>query len=718
MNNKTNNSFKIKVVLAIVVSFIFILSSSALMLYPSQNDSNLSTPAIPFTINTSYDVNFTETGLSTGTQWNVTLNNVSEVSNSTVIVFSMANGTYAYKIRNVSGFTSSPSYGNITVAGLKVNQAISFTALSPVLLSPVDLGTAANFAILAKTGVSNTGASSIIGNIGLSPAAASYFTGFSLVLSSTGQFATSTYVTGDMYAADYANPTPAMLTTAVGDMQTAYTNAQGRTNPGYINLGAGNVNGMTLVPGLYKWSTGLGISTTVTLQGNASSVWIFQIAGTLTVGNGAKMILSGGALPQNIFWSVASGVNLGTGVQFSGNILSQTAITIATGTSLNGRALAQSAVTLQGNDITAPSPPIPTGEYNVTFNETGLSSGTLWSATFNGSAISSTTNTISFTVANGTYPYSIGSVSGYTLSASSGNVTVSGKNITQNITFTPVKIISKYTVIFNETGLLSGTSWAVTFNGSVLSSTTSTISFTAANGTYPYSIGSVSGYTSSVLSGNIVVSGKNVTQNITFTHAKIVSKYTVTFSETGLSSGTSWSVTVNGSTISSTTNTISFTAANGTYPYSIGSVSGYTLSVSSGNIAVSGKNITQNIIFTPVKIISKYTVTFNETGLSSGTSWTVTFNGSVLSSTTNTISFTVANGTHSYSIGSVSGYTLSVSSGNVTVNGKDVTQNITFTSSSSPANPGISNTDLYIIAGVLAAAILGTIAVVLMRKKK
>ena len=142
------------------------------------------------------------------------------------------------------------------------------------------------------------------------------------------------------------------------------------------------------------------------------------------------------------------------------------------------------------------------------------------------------------------------------------------------------------------------------------------------------------------------------------------------------------------------------------------------LSASSGNVTVSGKNITQNIIFTPVKIISKYTVTFNETGLSSGTSWTVTFNGSVLSSTTNTISFTVANGTHSYSIGSVSGYTLSVSSGNVTVNGKDVTQNITFTSSSSPANPGISNTDLYIIAGVLAAAILGTIAVVLMRKKK
>ena len=640
MNDKKIFLSRMNVMLAIVISLIFILSSSALVLNPTQNNSNLSGPA---TIVANYNVTFTETGLSSGTQWNVTLNNVSEISTTSVISFSMANGTYAYIIGNVTGFKATPSSGNVIVSGSSINKTISFNSTSSASLSPVDLGTAANFTILAETTVTNTGTTSITGNVGLSPAAASYYTGFSESLSPSGQFSTSPYVTGDMYAADYASPTPAMLTTAVGDMKTAYTNAQGRTDPGYINLGAGNINGLTLAPGLYKWSTGLDMSTSVTLKGNASSVWIFQIAGTLTIGNSAKVILSGGALPQNVFWSVASGVSLGTGAQFYGNILSQTAITIATGASLVGRALAQTEVTLQGNNIKVPSPPVPVAKYNVTFNETGLSPGTSWSATFNGTTLSSTNSTISFTVANA-----------------------------------------------------------------------------VENGTYPYSIGLVSGYTSSILIGNVSVNGKNVSQDITFTPIKVVSKYTVTFNETGLSPGTSWSATFNGTTLSSTTSSISFMAVNGTYSYSIGSVSGYTLSVSSGHITVNGKNVSQDITFTPIKVVSKYTVTFNETGLASGKSWSVTFNGTTLSSTTSSISFMAVNVTYSYSIGSVSGYTLSVSSGHITVNGKNVSQDITFkpTTSPSPAKPGISNADLYIIAAFVIVAVLGTIAAVMMRKKK
>ncbi|MHB1901978.1 MAG: ice-binding family protein, partial [Cuniculiplasma sp.] len=514
MNDKKIFLSRMNVMLAIAISLIFILSSSALVLNPTQNNSNLSGPA---TIVANYNVTFTETGLSSGTQWNVTLNNVSEISTTSVISFSMANGTYAYIIGNVTGFKATPSSGNVIVSGSSINKTISFNSTSSASLSPVDLGTAANFTILAETTVTNTGTTSITGNVGLSPAAASYYTGFSESLSPSGQFSTSPYVTGDMYAADYASPTPAMLTTAVGDMKTAYTNAQGRTDPGYINLGAGNINGLTLAPGLYKWSTGLDMSTSVTLKGNASSVWIFQIAGTLTIGNSAKVILSGGALPQNVFWSVASGVSLGTGAQFYGNILSQTAITIATGASLVGRALAQTEVTLQGNNIKVPSPPVPVAKYNVTFNETGLSPGTSWSATFNGTTLSSTNSTISFMAVNGTYPYNITSISGYTVSPSSGNISVVGKNVTQNITFTPIKVVSKYTVTFNETGLSPGTSWSATFNGTTLSSTTSSISFMAVNGTYLYSISSVSGYTLSISLGHVTVNGKNVSQDITFT---------------------------------------------------------------------------------------------------------------------------------------------------------------------------------------------------------
>ena len=159
----------------------------------------------------------------------------------------------------------------------------------------VNLGSAGNFVILTKSGISTTGSTSITGDIGVSPIAATGMTGFGLIMDSSNTFSTSAKLTGKAYAADYAVPTPATMTTAVSDMQTAYTDAAGRTNPTATELGAGNIGGMTLAPGLYKWSTGVTIPTNVTLSGNASDVWIFQIAQTLTVSSAAQVILSGGA---------------------------------------------------------------------------------------------------------------------------------------------------------------------------------------------------------------------------------------------------------------------------------------------------------------------------------------------------------------------------------------------------------------------------------------
>ncbi len=96
-----------------------------------------------------------------------------------------------------------------------------------------------------------------------------------------------------------------LLTTAIGDMQTAYTDAAGRKSPTKTELGAGNINGLTITPGLYKWSGNVQIPIRVTLKGGPNDVWIFQIAGNLTVGNGAIVMTSGGALAKNIFWQVA-----------------------------------------------------------------------------------------------------------------------------------------------------------------------------------------------------------------------------------------------------------------------------------------------------------------------------------------------------------------------------------------------------------------------------
>lgn len=232
----------------------------------------------------------------------------------------------------------------------------SFTTGTSVSSSPaiVNLGTAGNFVVLAKSAVSTTGITAVTGDIGLSPAATSFLTGFSETMDASNVFATSSVVTGRLYAANMAPPTPANMTTAVGDMETAYTDAAGRVTPDFLNLGAGDVSGLTLVPGLYKWGTGLLMASDVTISGSADDIWIFQVSENLTVSSGVMITLSGGALPEHIFWQVAGDVSLGTTSNFKGIILCQTQIVMRTGAALKGRALAQTQVTLDANAVTQP----------------------------------------------------------------------------------------------------------------------------------------------------------------------------------------------------------------------------------------------------------------------------------------------------------------------------------------------------------------------------
>ena len=223
--------------------------------------------------------------------------------------------------------------------------------------SAVNLHSTSSFAILAKSGVSATGVTSISGDIGLSPAAASYITGFGLIMDVTNTFATSSLVTasGKIYASDYTPPTPSKMTTAISDMEISYTDAAGRTSPNHTELGAGDITSMTLTAGLYKWGTGVLISSAgVTLSGSSTDVWIFQIGQDLTVANGAIITLSGGAVASNVFWQVAGQTTIGTTAAMKGIILCQTAISMNTGASLKGRALAQTAVTLAGNTVVNP----------------------------------------------------------------------------------------------------------------------------------------------------------------------------------------------------------------------------------------------------------------------------------------------------------------------------------------------------------------------------
>jgi hypothetical protein len=216
--------------------------------------------------------------------------------------------------------------------------------------APVSLGTAGTFAILTKTGITDVYASSVTGDVGTSP-----ITGAALLLRCNE-------VSGKIYTVNAAGPLPCsitdpvLLTAAVGDMGFAYTDAAGRSLPNFTELGAGEIGGLTLVPGLYKWGGGVSISTNVTLSGGPNDVWIFQIASTLQQASATRITLAGGAQAKNIFWQAGGGVAIGTTAHFEGVLLAKTLIAVKTGASVNGRLMAQTAVTLEQNAVTQPAP--------------------------------------------------------------------------------------------------------------------------------------------------------------------------------------------------------------------------------------------------------------------------------------------------------------------------------------------------------------------------
>lgn len=240
---------------------------------------------------------------------------------------------------------------------LAANKVWSFrTAASGVAAgpAPVVLGTASNFAILSKTAIAlSVGKTARVnGNIGVSPAAATFITNASLIMAADGTYSTSTQLPGyKAYAADYTAPTPSNMTTAISNMETAYTDAAGRTNPTDTELGAGEIGGMTLVPGLYKWSSSLLISTDLYLFGGPSDVWIFEVAQNFNLANGIEVHLTGGASANNIYWQISGNATLGTTAKMKGNMICLTDMTMNTGSELVGRLLAQTAVTLQENTV-------------------------------------------------------------------------------------------------------------------------------------------------------------------------------------------------------------------------------------------------------------------------------------------------------------------------------------------------------------------------------
>ena len=235
----------------------------------------------------------------------------------------------------------------VTVAGVG---AVGLTGASAEVMpqAPVNLGSTETFSILSKSGVTDVRQSDITGNVGTSP------------ITGAAMHVGCDEVTGTIFTVDSNGPECSIidatsLTEAVGDMGIAYRDAAGRTNPDYVNLGAGEIGGLTLTAGLYTYSTDLQISTDVTLTGGIDDVFIFQISGDLTQASAKSVILAGDVQAQNVFWQVAGSAAIGTTAHMQGTIITEKHIAMKTGSSIDGRLLAHTAVTLESTTVTLPA---------------------------------------------------------------------------------------------------------------------------------------------------------------------------------------------------------------------------------------------------------------------------------------------------------------------------------------------------------------------------
>jgi len=257
--------------------------------------------------------------------------------------------------RSILFFTSLLSANAETIRGAQQERELTLTTVEAV-----NLGSAGNYTILTKSGISAVAGTAITGDIAVSPIAATGMTGFGLSLPANGMSSTSSLVTeGTVYASDYAVPTPALLTTAISDMEAAYTDAAGRTNSdnSKINLDGGLIGGLTLEPGVYTFATNVDINSDVTLEGTdvttgPTDIFIIQMTGDLMLAADMKVILTKGVLAKNVFWQVAGAVEVRAGATMKGILLVQTDVTFVTGSTLNGRVLAQTACVLQKATIT------------------------------------------------------------------------------------------------------------------------------------------------------------------------------------------------------------------------------------------------------------------------------------------------------------------------------------------------------------------------------
>lgn len=623
-----------------------------------------------------YAVNFTALGLPAGVTWTVNLNGSINGSNTSTVHFDTANGSYSFEIGDPPGYISSPSSGLINVTGQNVSQVIDFPRLYQVTFQETGLPVNSLWSVMLGHSVqSSTGSAvyfnetqgsydyQVTGPAGYVPSPSSGTVTLPGSSRSGDVWINISWTVKTYSVTFYESGLPHNTNWTVDFNGTAYS-TNGSSLAVYPPVPNGSYPYSVTGPSTYR---AVPSSGTVNVSGSSGSRSI-QFLHLWTVS------FTETGLPSGRAWNVTLNqtTHSSTGSTIYFNETNGTYYPFTVGLE-SGYSANQTAgyVNVSGPGTVQSIAWSPV-RYTLTFSESGLPTGTNWTVNLaHATGTVQSPGTILFSVANGTFSYSVLNLSGYSPQPEYGTVTISGSSRSVAITFLPT-----YDVTFTESGLPAGTAWSVALGGNAASGSTSSLVIPELSGQYNYRIGAIPGYLATPSSGSVNVTGGPVTVSITW---KVVN-YLVTFVEAGLPAGYGWSVTF-GPTHQlgvSSNSTITFVAPNGTYPFAVATVSGLVPTPENGTVNVTGSSVTQSVTF---RAQATYNVSFTETGLPSGTNWTVTVEAVELASTGPTIVFLEANGTYSYQVGAIAGYTVSQNaSGIVSVQGTDLTFHVAFAS--------------------------------------
>jgi hypothetical protein len=591
--------------------------------------------SIPTGAGAGYNVSFPETGLPNDTSWSIWLtpslldyctSNQTYQSNGTgngtgctpdAAYFTMPNGTYPFTIRPPGLYTADPSSGNVTVNGANVTVPVVFRIEYNVtfVASGIPNGT--------PWGLEFEGALySVTNSIGFWVGNGTY--PYNVGAPGTVAPCSPVFPYGNV-TVDGANVTVPVPFTCQPVYEVAFT------------------------------ETGLA-------NGTPWQLWLGEAhSAAQRLPRGASESSARGSVAA---WSATQFFNL-TNASY---LFVPTANGYATPNAPGNFTVNGSGTNVSVTFVLAP--------YTISFAEAGLPSGTVFQVDLGGPypLDRSGVSTVPFQVPDGTYPFSVPGATGYSSTPSSGNVTVAGANASIALTFVPGGSGTAYAVTFAETGLPAGTSWAVDLNGTIVSSSGSSIIFAEPNGTYPYGIGQVGEYVANPGSGQVAVDGSPVTVTVAFNlTSSTPGQYPITFSEAGLPGGTNWSVSLSGAsneTGRSTTPTIELWEESGTYQVTIPAVAGESAN-STTEVTIAGSPAFVNVTFTP----TRYVVSILETGLPSGASWSVKLynaSGGVPAAATTSgveMEFRLPDGSYNVDVTGPTGYRVTLSQSVVTVAG-------------------------------------------------